>query len=118
MPGEYLQNESCIQCQGYEYSVNYDSNQCIRVDPNYVRNFSRSSIELQPGFWRSSNKSHNIESCFKGRENCLGGWDAGDNSCKPGHLGALCEECDIYNLRGFGPFSKVSTIQCVKCGEN
>lgn len=27
--------------------------------------------------------------------NCLGGLYVGDNSCAEGHIGALCEECDV-----------------------
>lgn len=110
MPGEYLHNESCLTCQEYEYSVNYDSKQCIRVDPNFVKNYSRSSIDLQKGFWKFSSRSHQIESCFKEAENCLGGWTSGDHSCKFDCLGALCEECDIYNLRGFGEFLKLQML--------
>ena len=34
--------------------------------------------------------------------NCLGGWSTGDKSCLKGHIGALCEQCDIYNIRGDG----------------
>ena len=33
---------------------------------------------------------------------CLGGWEPGDKSCNIGYLGALCEECDIYNIKGDG----------------
>ena len=25
----------------------------------------------------------------------MGGWDVGDDSCAEGHVGALCESCDI-----------------------
>jgi hypothetical protein len=41
--------------------------------------------------------------------NCNGGWKTGDNSCFISHIGALCEQCDLYNIRGDGSFSVSET---------
>ena len=30
----------------------------------------------------------------------------GDLSCKIGNLGALCEQCDLYNFLGQGSYSR------------
>ena len=38
---------------------------------------------------------------------CLGGWKPGDYSCKIGHIGAVCSECDINNIRGDGSYGKI-----------
>ena len=30
----------------------------------------------------------------------MGGWSYGDQTCVIGRVGALCKECDIYNIYG------------------
>lgn len=37
-------------------------------------------------------------------ENCQGGV-SGNDICKTGYIGALCEDCDIENILGKGKFS-------------
>lgn len=63
-------------------------------------------IKLLPGFWRPNNFSDFVESCYKNPLFCTGGWQVGDNTCSFGHIGALCEECDMYDIRGLGYFYK------------
>lgn len=58
-----------------------------------------------------------IENCRNLEENCLGGWDSGDSSCFNGHIGALCEQCDLYNIRGDGPFSVSMIYKCGSCND-
>ena len=58
---------------------------------------------LRSGFWRAKHDSNKIEAC--NNELCLGGWAPGDSSCTTGYVGALCKECDIYNLRGSGRYA-------------
>ncbi|CAD8114152.1 unnamed protein product [Paramecium primaurelia] len=36
----------------------------------------------------------------------------GDQSCSEGHVCALCEQCDLYNIRGEGPYSVSSPQNC------
>jgi len=54
-----------------------------------------SELILEPGYWRPSIYSDDIQYCYNREENCLGGNKAGDLSCKEGHIGALCEACDL-----------------------
>lgn len=61
-------------------------------------------IKLFKLYWRYSYANKYIEYCKT--ENCLGGWRTGDDSCKIGYIGALCSECDVYNIRGYGSFGK------------
>lgn len=82
--------------------MNYDSAECSKVNPVLIKNFTRSSLELQPGYWRYSLYSPIIENCYNDLSNCRGGWVVDHESCATGHLGALCEECDVYNVRGEG----------------
>ena len=38
--------------------------------------------------------------------------------CKIGHVGANCEECDLYGQYwGGDAYSKTQTLECVKCSE-
>ena len=46
-----------------------------------------------------------IDNCYHLKDNCIGGWGTGDKLCALGHVGALCEQCDLYNINGYGSFS-------------
>lgn len=61
-----------------------------------MKDVSPIGIDLLHGFWRPNYKNDNIESCSNLANNCNGGWVPADPSCYTGHLGALCESCDIY----------------------
>lgn len=37
--------------------------------------------------------------------------------CSLGHIGALCETCDLYNIRGSGQFASAGNFQCLNCDE-
>ena len=62
-------------------------------------------LNLKPGFWRPYFNSNQITYCINLPENCMGGWIEGDSSCHFGPIGALCEQCDIYNIIGDGFYS-------------
>ena len=54
-------------------------------------------MNIFKGYWKPNNETDDIELCFNLIENCVGG--TGNNSrelCYEGHIGALCESCDIY----------------------
>ncbi|CAD8154121.1 unnamed protein product [Paramecium pentaurelia] len=105
--GEYYSNQQCLKCdfdKGY-YSVEKDSIECQRLDPKKIKAVTSQSIELLPGFWRYSYYSHYIEQC-ENNEQCIGGWKVNYDSCKTGSIGAICKECDLYNIRGESSFLK------------
>lgn len=52
---------------------------------------SPARIMLRPEFWRPSEKNEIIEYCLNLPENCVGGWNPGDDLCDFAHIGALCE---------------------------
>ncbi|CAD8094633.1 unnamed protein product [Paramecium sonneborni] len=116
--GEYYVDEGCQKCQsnqGY-YSVTYNATKCSIFDNKKFENITSNLIFLKTGFWRSSYTSDLTEQCFKNLIFCQGGWDVGDQSCQLGHIGGLCEECDIYNIKGFGQYFKSQTnMQCYLC---
>ncbi|CAD8182801.1 unnamed protein product [Paramecium octaurelia] len=116
--GEYYINGGCQICDsklGY-YSVKYNATKCSIFDKEKYSDITSNMIKMQPGFWRPNNLSDYVEPCFKNPQFCNGGWQVGDYTCREGHIGALCEECDIYNIRGFGKYFKNQwNLRCLKC---
>lgn len=49
--------------------------------------------------------------------NCEGGWVPGDSSCFTGHIGALCEQCDIYGIQNHGQWSISTQYKCGSCND-
>ncbi|CAD8213453.1 unnamed protein product [Paramecium pentaurelia] len=116
--GEFYVNSGCQSCsssQGF-YSVEYDAKKCSIFDQTKLKNITENNIELKEGFWRPNYLSDIIEECFKNLKFCKGGWGQGNQICDLGHIGALCEECDIYNIRGDGKYLKnQQDSQCISC---
>ncbi|CAD8109139.1 unnamed protein product [Paramecium sonneborni] len=116
--GEFYVDSGCQMCQpnqGY-YSVTYNTTKCSIFDKTKFQSITSNKIQLLQGFWRPNPLSDLTEQCFKNQEDCIGGWDVGNNLCFMGHIGGLCEECDIYNIRGNGRYFKVSQAQtCSLC---
>lgn len=46
---------------------------------------------LRPEYWRPFESSIKIEYCLNLPENCVGGWNPGNDLCSEAHIGALCE---------------------------
>ena len=61
-------------------------------------------MQLNPRYWRYKYTSDIIELCNSNY--CNGGSIPGDRSCIQSRVGALCEECDLYNIRGDGSYTK------------
>ncbi|CAD8200138.1 unnamed protein product [Paramecium octaurelia] len=117
--GELKSDEdfSCHPCdytQDY-YSVNLNSNKCKIRDNIQMIEVKSAQIKLRPNFWRPYFYADLVENCYNFEFNCLGGWDYGDYSCSLGHIGALCEQCDIYNTRGDGSYSISQKYKCGSC---
>ncbi|KAM3132341.1 hypothetical protein pb186bvf_015555 [Paramecium bursaria] len=112
--GEHLIQDQCILCdiQSYLYSVGYNQQYCLYQDQNVIEQLKIGQIKLFKQFWRHSYANKYIEQCKN--YNCLGGWYPGDSSCVAGYLGALCSECDVYNVRGLGSYGKIDN-QCTQC---
>ncbi|CAD8148748.1 unnamed protein product [Paramecium octaurelia] len=116
--GEFYVDSGCQKCQPIQrfYSVTYDSIKCSIFDKEKFLEITSNAIQLKNGYWRPNYLSDYSALCFKNLNNCGGGWRVGDNSCSEGHVGALCEECDIHNIRGFGKHFKIqSKTDCLKC---
>ncbi|CAD8212870.1 unnamed protein product [Paramecium pentaurelia] len=73
-----------------------------------IKSQESSMIELREHYWRAYYYSLTIEHCQNWEENYKSGWKPGDESCMIENIGALCEECDLYNSRGSGSYSVTS----------
>ncbi|EAR93718.2 transmembrane protein, putative (macronuclear) [Tetrahymena thermophila SB210] len=67
-------------------------------------------INVNEGFWRENNQTDLILDCINMKSNCLGGTQ--NFTCNAGHIGPLCESCDIQN-----GYSRQGDFQCSKCGD-
>ncbi|CAD8176760.1 unnamed protein product [Paramecium pentaurelia] len=111
---------TCIPCNATQglYSLVLNSNNCSQKDDVSTSEIKSAQLKLKQGFWRPYFDTDYISQCINLLDNCNGGWIEGDISCYEGHVGALCEECDIYNIRGFGYYSTSTKYSCGSCVEN
>ncbi|CAD8197264.1 unnamed protein product [Paramecium pentaurelia] len=116
--GEFYVDNRCQICESNQgfYSVTYDSIKCSIFDKEKFQEITSNQIKLLEGYWRPNYLSDQSTLCFKRTKFCLGGWNVGDAICSEGHVGALCEECDIYNVKGNGKFIKnQQNSECFLC---
>ncbi|CAD8128511.1 unnamed protein product [Paramecium sonneborni] len=117
--GEYkTDNGECKLCESSkdQYTV-IAGQRCKIKDQIKMEKVSPARIMLRPEYWRPSENNENIEYCLNVPKNCVGGWNPGNDLCDYAHIGALCEQCDIYNVRGQGFFSITSSYKCGNCQE-
>ncbi|CAD8096842.1 unnamed protein product [Paramecium sonneborni] len=112
-----LTDNSCHECDPNldQYSNQLNLNKCYIRDEQSTISVTSFGLNLRQGFWRPYFDNNFIEECQNLRINCLGQWNFGDSSCYTGHIGALCEQCDIQNIRGDGYFSQAQQYSCGSC---
>ncbi|CAD8043916.1 unnamed protein product [Paramecium primaurelia] len=86
--------------------TNFDSVEVKNFKLSLFNGLTWRILQLFEGFWRPNYQSEQIEECFKNFNFGKVGWGQGNSICKLGHIGAFCEECDIYNIRGDGNYLK------------
>ncbi|CAD8200405.1 unnamed protein product [Paramecium octaurelia] len=112
-------NFSCILCDNSLglFSIKQNSPKCEVKDDVSTISVNSSQLNLKQGFWRPFIDTSKVSGCLNLLSNCLGGLIEGDESCSRGHIGALCEQCDLYNTRGDGEFSVGQRFVCGSCQE-
>ncbi|CAD8213634.1 unnamed protein product [Paramecium octaurelia] len=112
-----ITNFSCEQCDSTQglYSLAVNALKCDVKDDRSSIAVQNNQIQLRNGYWRPHFDTKLISYCINLPINCNGGWNEGDTSCYTGHLGALCEQCDLYNIRGDGSFSMNELYICGTC---
>ena len=86
-------NNKCEECPAGSFSFSPSDKSCTICPSNAVC-AGGNQLKLSRGFWRSSFLSKEVLKCNKGQENCLGGDGYSDQSCRTGHKGPLCRNCD------------------------
>ena len=85
----------CEYCPPNTYSIRKYESECTNCKPKTICEGGE-IISIDLGYWRTHNLSDIVVECYNLKENCLGG--PGNTSlelCYEGHIGALCEECDL-----------------------
>ncbi|CAD8114069.1 unnamed protein product [Paramecium sonneborni] len=114
-----ITNFSCEKCDpdlGL-FSLKLNSQKCDIKNELTTLNIKDNQLVLRPGYWKPYFDTIDIAYCLNLQENCLGGINEGDTSCYIGHIGALCEQCDLYDIMGNGQYSIVKKFQCGPCVE-
>ncbi|KAL4497343.1 hypothetical protein ABPG72_011278 [Tetrahymena utriculariae] len=132
-PGEQVvqvkgKYDTCAQCQYQFYSLEQNSKICSKCNMAAAVCYL-DQILLKNGFWRESNQSDIILSCPDNNQNCIGDLNPFDqlrqshkkfNSsqnyyCKVGHIGALCQDCDLMAHYWKDSFMQYGDKSCVNC---
>ncbi|CAD8125739.1 unnamed protein product [Paramecium sonneborni] len=108
---------SCDQCDSTIglFSLTLNAQKCDIKDEISTIATYQNQLQLRGEYWRPYFDTKQISYCINLPMNCNGGWNQGDKSCLQGHLGALCEQCDLYDIRGDGSFSVVDKYLCGTC---
>ncbi|KAL4467834.1 hypothetical protein ABPG74_013169 [Tetrahymena malaccensis] len=89
--------------------------QCQTSTSNAVKQSYGFVIELNQGYWRSNMMSDNFLKCDL-KENCNGGESTETNKiCHMGHIGPLCEACDIQGIVWNQKFAHSGNHSCTQC---
>ncbi|EWS71153.1 transmembrane protein, putative (macronuclear) [Tetrahymena thermophila SB210] len=113
IPYKYNGFQECVICEKGTYS--FDQTQCYKC-PSGAECQGGSQITVDQGFWRKEQYDSNIIQCEHQQSNCVGG-SYGDQICYKGHIGALCEECDIFGEVWGESYAKSSKYSCTLCSK-
>eukprot|EP01064_Diplonema_japonicum_P011531 TRINITY_DN1893_c0_g4_i1.p1 TRINITY_DN1893_c0_g4~~TRINITY_DN1893_c0_g4_i1.p1 ORF type:complete len:2321 (+),score=415.01 TRINITY_DN1893_c0_g4_i1:69-7031(+) len=97
-----------VGCDITEYSVDWTEHCAECPKPGGLCNGS-SEVLTEPGYWRANENTTTFYKC-KNSASCIGGAAGGDDLCKDGMTGPVCEVC----VEGYGK----SPSGCVKCSSN
>ncbi|KRX08444.1 WD40-repeat-containing domain [Pseudocohnilembus persalinus] len=129
--GEILENSQgilfkCYECPQGKYSIkdpNKEENLYCITCPDSAVNCYASTIILKDGYWRKDNYTDKIEQCSNDMKSCLAQTIDndkelyGDNVCDEGHIGPLCEECDVYGVFWNQRYKAEGDYECIRCEE-
>jgi hypothetical protein len=117
--GEYYDNINCQPCLGKMYGTVPKQTICSSMDNTTMEEVSGTGIKMRASYYRAFEwvDGQYIAYCYNLPSNCLGGWDTGDNTCATGHIGALCESCDIYGTRSGETYSHNGSFICGTCSD-
>ncbi|EAR87783.2 WD domain, G-beta repeat protein (macronuclear) [Tetrahymena thermophila SB210] len=110
----------CQECLGETYSIvepdqnKYLDQQCIRC-PDQAEYCYRDQMTLKQGYWKSTNLTDSIVECSNKLSNCVGTQEQG--YCLEGHIGPLCEQCDIQGKFWKQKYYTDGSLGCMECSQ-
>ncbi|KAL4429511.1 hypothetical protein ABPG74_014286 [Tetrahymena malaccensis] len=107
---EYSNYQECQTCEDGKYTLDY--NGCYDCPEGGV--CQEGIINLKQGYWRQEGYSTEIIQCTNRLQNCIG-QSYGNQVCIEGHIGPLCEECDVFGLFWGESYSRKSKYECSLC---
>ncbi|EGR29345.1 hypothetical protein IMG5_157710, partial [Ichthyophthirius multifiliis] len=120
--GEIYQKQAqifiCLECKEGTYSIgkpskeNYEKDTCKKC-PFQAEKCYRDQILLKQGIWRISNTTDLLIECINEKSNCNG--DYSTFYCTQGHIGPLCEECDVYGVLWDQRYQRNNNLECINC---
>ncbi|KAL4503854.1 hypothetical protein ABPG73_017597, partial [Tetrahymena malaccensis] len=132
-PGTKIQKQDgkydvCQICQIKSYSLAYQSESCHKC-PLTDAYCYKDIILIPQGYWRKNNQSNDIAECRNQKSNCLGDLNSTDQhlnslkkaitwqnkACAEGHIGALCEDCDLKAQYWIKTYQRVNMYSCADC---
>ncbi|CAD8069965.1 unnamed protein product [Paramecium sonneborni] len=118
--GEAYDSQQCKACQKSDmaYSVKLGSVMCKQMNRLTMKTVTPTGINLIQGYWRPIYQNDQIEYCVNLPNNCNGGWIPGNPSCYTGHVGALCESCDIYMIQTEERWAPSDPYKCGLCKDS
>ncbi|EGR27505.1 hypothetical protein IMG5_195090 [Ichthyophthirius multifiliis] len=120
--GEIYQNitqtkQICYQCLSGSYSLieplNNVKQECKQCPFDKARECANNTIVLKDGYWRLGNDYDLIDYCENKPENCL---PQEPNQCLLGHIGPLCEQCDVLGEKWDISYSSTGDYDCAPSG--
>ncbi|EAR97147.2 transmembrane protein, putative (macronuclear) [Tetrahymena thermophila SB210] len=89
--------------------------QC-QVCPSAASLCQNNTIILKNGYWRDSNSTDKIFSCYNNMDNCIGEDPQNINYCREGYVGPLCETCDFEGKIWGDKYQEYNNYyECQKC---
>ncbi|KAL4480533.1 hypothetical protein ABPG72_022288 [Tetrahymena utriculariae] len=109
----------CFSCPNHTYSFQnpYSVRSCLPIPTKGVNESYRNVLILQQGFWRESETSSDVLECSNSKMSCLGGQYYGNQICQQGHIGPLCEQCDLSGQYWNQSYTENHNYQCSLCSE-
>ncbi|EWS76293.1 transmembrane protein, putative (macronuclear) [Tetrahymena thermophila SB210] len=110
----------CQECLDQTYSIvepdkeKYLDQQCIRC-PDQAEHCYRNQMTLKQGYWKSTNLTDSIVECSNKLSNCVGTQEQG--YCLEGHIGPLCEQCDIQGKFWNQKYYTDGSFDCKECSK-
>lgn len=113
--GEIFQTMTgiCCPCTSGTYSFNINDANCIACPEGLLCESYLPGVK--PGYWRHSNYSLFILSCFNNPEACQGGASSGNEICSQGYIGARCEACDLMGKYWGSYYARGANKSCTNC---